>query len=224
MIRCLILEDEIAAQEVLQNYIDKTPFLSCNGIYESGLDVSTEVLNQTDVMFLDIQLPELNGLSFLKTIANPPKVIITTAHSVYAIEAFEEAVVDYLLKPFSFERFFKAVTRVRNQIQIEHKEIDKQLFLYANKTYYNINIDDILYLQAEVDYVKVVTTERAILILDSLRNWEEKLSIHNFIRTHRSFIINADKMDKIAGNQIFIADKTIPIGKVYRDDFFKRIG
>jgi len=223
MIKCLILEDEKSAQKVLKNYIKKTPFLECIGIYETGLNIPIAELQKTDVLFLDIQLPELNGLSFLKTISNPPKVIVTTAFPNYAIEAFEEAVVDYLLKPFSYERFFKAVTRVRNDAIHQNKEVDKNLFLYSDKTLYKINADDVLFLKAEVDYVNVVTEEKNILILDSLRNWKEKLQSFRFIQVHRSYIINIDKIKKVYGNQVFIDDKAIPIGKTYKEDFLKEI-
>lgn len=223
MMHCLILEDEKPAQEVLQSYINKTPFLDCIGIYENGLDITQAKLQQADILFLDIQLPELNGLSYLKTITNPPKVIVTTAYPNYAIEAFEEATTDYLLKPFSFERFFKAVNRVRNNVILQKKEIDKNLFLYSDKTLYNISIDDILFLKAEIDYVKVVSEEKSILILDSLRNWNEKLQNFRFIQIHRSFIINIDKITKIYGNQVFIGDKAIPIGKTYKELFMKKI-
>ncbi len=223
MIKCLILEDEKSAQKVLKNYIKKTPFLECIGIYETGLNIPIAELQKIDVLFLDIQLPELNGLSFLKTISNPPKVIVTTAFPNYAIEAFEEAVVDYLLKPFSYERFFKAVTRVRNDAIHQNKEVDKNLFLYSDKTLYKINADDVLFLKAEVDYVNVVTEEKNILILDSLRNWKEKLQSFKFIQVHRSYIINIDKIKKVYGNQVFIDDKAIPIGKTYKEDFLKEI-
>lgn len=223
MIHCLILEDEIAAQDVLQNYIAKTPFLTCLGVYESGVDITQEKLRQIDILFLDIQLPELNGLSFLKTLPDPPKVVVTTAYPNYAIEAFEEAVVDYLLKPFSFERFFKAVNRVRNDIVLQKREENKNLFLYSDKTLYNIHIDTILFLKAEIDYVKVVTEEKDILILDSLRNWNEKLQNFKFIQIHRSYIINMDKITKIFGNQVFIKERIIPISKTYKDAFLKKI-
>lgn len=223
MIKCLILEDEKSAQKVLKSYIEKTPFLECVGVYETGLNIPITELQKTDVLFLDIQLPELNGLSFLKTISNPPKVIVTTAFPNYAIEAFEEAVVDYLLKPFSYERFFKAVTRVRNDAIHQNKEVDKNLFLYSDKTLYKINADDVLFLKAEVDFVNVITEEKNILILDSLRNWNEKLQSFKFIQVHRSYIINIDKIKKIYGNQVFIGDKAIPIGKTYKDDFLKEI-
>lgn len=223
MITCLILEDEKAAQKVLKSYIEKTPFLECIGIYETGLEIQPSELKKVDVLFLDIQLPELNGLSFLKTITNPPKVIVTTAFQNYAIEAFEEAVVDYLLKPFSYERFFKAVTRVRNNAIVKSKEIDKNLFLYSDKTLYKINADDVLFLKAEADYVNVVTKAKNYLILDSLRNWNEKLQSFKFIQVHRSYIINIDKITKIYGNQVFIYQKAIPIGKTFKDEFLRVI-
>ncbi len=223
MIQCLIIEDELSAQEILQTYIDKTPFINCLGVYESGLDILPEQLLRADVLFLDIQLPELNGLSFLKTITNPPKVIVTTAFPDYAIEAFDEAVLDYLVKPFAYERFFKAVTRVRNQFMIQQKVKDKQLFLYADKTIYKINIDDILYIKAEVDYVNVVTEEREILILDSLKHWNEKLQGFSFIQIHRSYIININYIQKVYGNQVYITDTPLPIGKTYKTSFLKVI-
>jgi len=224
MIQCIILEDEQSAQEVLQGYIEKTPFLNCLGVYESGLDIRPEQLLKTDVLFLDIQLPEINGLSFLKTLENPPKVIVTTAYPDYAIEAFEEAVLDYLVKPFSYERFFKAVTRVRNQFLIAKKEKNKQLFLYADKTIYKINIEDILFLKAEVDYVKVFTRSKEVLILDSLKNWNEKLQGYSFIQIHRSYIININNITKVQGNLVYIHEKSIPIGKTYKDLFLSAIG
>ncbi|WP_109438177.1 LytTR family DNA-binding domain-containing protein [Aquimarina sp. AU119] len=223
MIHCLIIEDEHGAQEVLQNYIEKTPFVNCLGVYESGLDVPLQELDETDFLFLDIQLPELNGLSFLRTLSNPPKVIITTAYPDYAVEAFEEAVVDYLVKPFSYERFFKAVNRLQDIKALDNNENTKQLFIYADKAIYKVNIDDILFLKAEVDYVKVVTKDKSILILDSLRNWEEKLHNSNFVRIHRSYIINLDKIEKVLGNQVFVQDTVMPIGKTYKNDFLKRI-
>jgi len=150
-------------------------------------------------------------------------VIVTTAYSDYAVDAFEENVLDYLVKPFSYERFFKAITRARNLLQTEHKETDASLFLYADKTIYKIAIDDILYLKAEVDYVNVVTKEKAILILDSLRNWNEKLQNLRFMQIHRSYIINIDKIAKVYGNLVFIGNKEIPIGKTYKELFMKKI-
>lgn len=219
MIHCLILEDEIAAIEILQAYISKTPFLDCIGTYESGLDIPIEQLKRADLLFLDIQLPELNGLSFLKTLAHRPKVIVTSAYSDYALEAFEEAILDYLVKPFPYERFYKAVSRVRDVLLPLQKDKNQQVFLYADKTIYKTKIDAILFLKAEVDYVKVVTQEKQILILDSIHHWEEKLSGFNFIRTHRSYLINTNHIEKVSGNQVFIENNIIPIGRTYKERF-----
>ncbi|MGB5819902.1 MAG: LytTR family DNA-binding domain-containing protein [Saonia sp.] len=224
MINCIVVEDERAAQEVVQAYIAKTPFLNCLGVYESGLDIPMEILQRSDFLFLDIQLPELNGLAFLKTLPDPPKVIITTAFEQYAIAAFEEAAVDYLVKPFSYERFFKGITRMRNLLLAHRKEEEKQLFLYADKTIYKVERGDVLFLKAEVDYVKVFTEKKQILILDSLRNWEEKLEGHNFIRIHRSYLVNISKVDKISGNQLFIDAHCLPMGGTYKNQVLKVFG
>lgn len=221
MIRCLILEDEKSAVEILQNYIDKTPNIDCLGVYESGLDIPLEKLQQTDLLFLDIQLPEINGLAFIKTLHYCPKIIITSAYANYAIEAFDQAVDDYLVKPYSYERFYKAFTRVR--VSLNKKDQKKQLLLYADKTFYKTNIEDIIFLKAEVDYVKVVTVDNEILILDSLQHWEIKLSNWDFIRTHRSYIVNIDRIEKVSGNQIFMNDEVIPIGRTYKDGFLKTL-
>jgi len=223
MIHCLILEDEQPAQEVLLSYIQKTPFLKWKGTFESGLDIPPAELASIDLLFLDIQLSELNGLSFLKTLEQAPKVIVTTAYSNYAVEAFDIAVEDYLLKPFPYERFFKAVSRVRNRLETRGQFHQKNIFLYSNKTFYNIALQDILFLKAEVDYVKVVTEKDAILILDSLRNWKEKLPASQFSQVHRSFILNKNKITKVVGNQAFVKDQVIPIGKTFREDFLRWI-
>lgn len=223
MMQCIILEDEKSAREVLLSYVQKTPFIQCSGSYESGLDIPPKELQEVDILFLDIQLPEINGLNFLKTLRNPPKVICTTAYSNYAVAAFEEAVTDYLVKPFSYERFFKAVTRVREQLSHQKKEKNDRLFLYADKTMYSVVTNEILFIKAEVDYVKVVTQEQEILILDSLRNWKEKLQGLSFVQVHRSYIVNTKKIQKVYGNLIFLAAAEIPIGKTYKEAFFKAI-
>ena len=223
MIDCLIIEDEQPAQEILKSYIDKTPFLNCIGIYESGLDVPLAKIQQTQLLFLDIQLPELDGISYLKTISTPIQVIITSAYDTYTLEAFEAAVVDYLLKPYPFERFFKAVTRVYNAIAIHQENVERNFFIYADKTLYNIQVDDILYLKAEVDYVKVVTKDKNILVLDSLSNWKMKLQPFNFLQVHRSYIIHIDQITKVQGNQVFMEDEIIPIGKSFKEKFIDTI-
>ncbi|MEO0341752.1 MAG: LytTR family DNA-binding domain-containing protein [Bacteroidota bacterium] len=223
MIKCLIIEDETAAQRILQSYLVQTPFAKLINTYESGIDVSPHDLDDIDLIFLDIELPVLSGLAFLKSIQHPPKIIITTAYPYYAVKAFELEVLDYLLKPFAYERFFKAITRVRHQLLLEGNTQMEEIFLYADKSFHRVATQDILYLKAEVDYVKVVLKYQSILILDSLRNWEEKLKPLGFLRIHRSYIINPKQIDRVFGNQVYINGQTLPIGKVYREGFFKRI-
>lgn len=221
MIQCIILEDEKAAAELLNIYVDKTPFLNCLGSFESGLDIPVNVLDQADLLFLDIQLPEINGLSFLKTLKNPPLVVVTSAYPNYALEAFEEAVTDYLVKPFSYERFYKSISRIRDILN--KKSNQNQIFLYANKTLYKTNIDDILFLKAEIDYVNVFTKQQTILVTDSLHNLIEKINDVNILRTHRSYAVNFRMIDKIQGNQIFIKKHIIPIGKTFKKDVSNKI-
>jgi len=223
MLQCLVLEDEPSAVEIVEGYIEKTPFLNCLGSYESGMDVPLNQLRTADILFLDIQLPELNGLSFLKTLQSPPLVIVTTAYPNYAIEAFEEAVTDYLVKPFSYERFYKSVSRAQTILGNEKNAGKNQIFLYADKIMYKTQVDDILFLKAEIDYVNVVTEKRDVLVLDSLQNWVIKLVSFNFIRIHRSYIINMDKIEKVSGNQVFIGDNNIPIGRTYKQAFLEEL-
>ena len=224
MMKCIIIEDERPAQNLLMSYVNRTPFLQCIGVFESPMDISPIQLKEVSLIFLDIHLPELDGLSFLKSIPNPPKVIISTAYSEYAVEAFDIEVVDYLLKPFSFERYFKAVGRVGNSQEFQNRKPKKNIFIYADKTHYNIQLEDILFLKAEVDYVHIVTEYQKYLVLDSLRNWMTILEPLYFIQVHRSYIVSINKIVKIVGNQIYIIDQILPIGKTYKEGLLDRIG
>jgi len=219
VIKSIILEDEMSARDVLNSYIEKTTFIQCLGTYESGLDIPLELLSRADLLFLDIQLPEINGLSYLKTLAQPPQVIVTTAHPEHAIDAFEVAVVDYLLKPFSYDRFCRSINRIRGQQETKEKDTSVDFILYADKTKFKINSKDILYLKAEVDYVRVVTTKQQILILDSLHKWEDKLKDLPFCRSHRSFIVNVKHIDRVMGSQVMVQEILIPIGRTYKQEF-----
>lgn len=218
MINCLILEDEQSAQEVLKNYTTKVPYLNILGIFESGIDVPIALLRQTDLMFLDIQLPELTGMQYLKSLDAPPKVIITTAYPDYALAAFEVAVTDYLLKPFSFDRFLKAVNRVQETIPSPINS-PSTFFVYADKTTYKIKSSDILYFKAEVDYVNIKMKGQELLVLDSLRSWKEKLTNLNFLQIQRSYIVNMEKVKKVSGNQLFLENgQCLPIGLTYKKE------
>lgn len=224
MIECIILEDEKPAQKVLQGYIKNTPFLSLLGTYESGVHIPNDLLQKTDVLFLDVQLPKMSGLSYLKTLNHPPKVIITTAYPDYALDAFEEAVIDYLLKPFSYERFFKAIDRVRNIISTNNHNGSDKIFVYSDKTFYNLVINNILFIKSEVDYIDIVTESENYLILDSLKNWNEKLRNHNFVQPHRSYIVNINNIKKIQDNHIYFNNnRKVPIGSSFKKDLIRAV-
>lgn len=223
--KCIIIEDEIPAQNILLKYIEMTPGISCHDVFESTHNLSLSTLNEIDFIFLNIQLPEISGIEFLKNLDYKPNVIITTAYRNYAIEAFEEAVVDYLLKPFSYIRFKKAVFRVINHKYSASKtpNMNEEIFVYSNKTYYHIKKSNIIFFKAEVDYVNIILQNDKILINDSLSNWVKKLSMYGFVQVHRSFLVNINNIDKVSGNEIFIKNYRIPIGNSYKKYFLKII-
>ncbi|MEG0925066.1 LytR/AlgR family response regulator transcription factor [Chryseobacterium sp.] len=222
--KCIIIEDELPGIKLLKSYIDKTFFLECIGIFNSVSELPFGILDKTDFIFLDIQLPGINGLDFLKNIEKKPRVIITTAYRDYAIDAFDQGVVDYLLKPFSYERFLKSIYRLHGSIKFSDKEENKNdLFVYADKTFFNINKKDIFLIKAEVDYVKIFYENKNLLVQDSMNSWENKLKEDGFIRVHRSYLINLSKIIKIEGNLIYIKDQVIPVGKTYQSIFFDLI-
>lgn len=213
MINCIVLEDEKNAQNVIEHYIQKTNFIHCLGYFESGLDIPVATLQKADILFLDIELPELNGLDFLQTIENPPLIIVTTAYPNFAVAAFEMAVLDYLVKPFSYVRFIKAVNRGRHKLSNNFEEF---IFVYANKTTHKLKVSSILYIKSELDYVSIVTEKEQLLVLDSLNNWENKMKLHAFVRIHRSYIVNKKRVDKISANKVILNKIEIPVGATYK--------
>ncbi len=218
MLKCIIIEDEKNAQQVLVHYISKKTTITCLGIYETGLDIPSNILNKIDFIFLDIELPELNGLEFLKTLNNPPKVIVTTAYPNFAVDAFEQAVIDYLVKPFSYERFIIAVDRIKINKETNHKEY---ILVYADKTTHKVKVNDILYIKSELDYISIITITDKILLLGSLTNWLKKMSDFSFARVHRSYIVNTNRIKKIKPNLVEIENIQIPIGSVYKKNFIE---
>lgn len=226
MIKYMIVDDENAAHDIIENYAKNLPNLdlkkSCYNAFEA-----IEYLNkhQVDLIFLDINMPKLSGFEFLKTLANPPKVIVTTAYSEFALEGYELSVSDYLLKPFSISRFISAINKVSESIsQNVSREPIKEvvipssssIFLKDNKKHYKVKLEDILFAEAYGNYVKVYFADQVITTHQTLANFEAVLSENQFIRTHKSYIISIDKIELIEGNRIFIKDHKIPIGKMYK--------
>ncbi|MBD2769484.1 response regulator transcription factor [Hymenobacter sp. BT664] len=229
--RCFIVEDELPAQRVLQKYLALIPGTEVVGTYQSAIEASAALQStHVDTLFLDIRLPLLSGTDFLKTLVNSakPNVIITTAYPEYAVEGFELDVVDYLVKPFSFERFLKAINKVRSfaatpgPVQLP-SAVGPALFVNADKTLHKVLLVDILYLESVKDYVRIVLPEQKIMFLDNLKSWEEKLPAQQFARIHKSYIVNLDKIRKVHGNIVALPHAELPIGRTYRDDFFRRL-
>ena len=228
-IKCLIVDDEPLAREGIAEYVKQLDFLELSGVCDSAVSAIKFLKEiQVDLIFLDIQMPVLTGLDFVKTFTNLPKIIFTTAHANYALQGFELNVVDYLLKPISFERFLKAVNKVADTQKISEtakEETDNFIFVKTDKKFIKINFDDIYFIEGVKDYVKIHTTTEKHLVLINIKNILLNLSETKFIRVHKSFIVPINKITTIEGNIIKIAGNEIPIGKEYKeqvDDFIRK--
>ncbi len=222
-INCIIIDDEPSSQAVLKAFIKDVSFLklvaTCNNALEANELLRTDTSIQ--LLFLDINMPKLTGLEFYKSLQYPPDVIFTTAYSQYAVEGFEVNAIDYLLKPFSFERFLSAVNKVAAK-HANTKETDKHLIFKANKVLYKVVPDDILYIEAFGDYVKIHKQDSNIITHSTFAKILDILP-SQFVRCHKSFAVNLKKMNSLAGNTITIGDKTVPIGQTYKSDFLKSL-
>ncbi|NJB86148.1 DNA-binding LytR/AlgR family response regulator [Lewinella marina] len=223
---CLIVEDQPPAQRILKKYITDYGSLDLRATYPDALQAADHLRRESiDLMFLDINLPKLSGLDFLKSLPHPPAVILTTAYSEFALEGYELDVVDYLLKPFSFQRFVKAVNKVPTQRPAAPTaEHPVDIFIKSGHEHVRINLQEVLYLQAGADYTELVTAQKKHLSTDSLRAWLDRLDGQQFLQVHKSFVVNLHHVERVIGNEIFLPDHlTIPIGRTYKDDFLERL-
>ena len=221
-IKCIIVEDEPLAVKVLSDYIEQVPFLDLQGSFRDAI-LATDYLHHHDVdlIFLDIHLPKLKGMAFLKTLTHPPAVIITTAYHQYAIEGFTLNVTDYLLKPFEFDRFLIAVNKVKKaQTEkpepVESREKD-HLFLNVQKKKVKILFSDIVYIESQREYIKIVTSKKEYLSKMSTNEIEDLLPAHLFKRIHRSYIVSVNKIESYTADTVEVNGISIPIGRGYRD-------
>ncbi|MCX6216856.1 LytTR family DNA-binding domain-containing protein [Spirosoma sp.] len=247
--RCLIVDDEPLAHAILSDYIQKVPFLELVGATTSPIDALTQVQRGTvDLVFLDIQMPELTGMQFLKLVERAVgesrcRVILTTAYSTYALEGYEHNVVDYLLKPISFERFYKAVQKLFPPVKAEKTDLTPAAAVHDSvftaippeattkdfifvKTEYRlqrVDLSEILYCEGLKDYVSIYTPTERILTLQTMKSLDEKLPVNQFARVHKSYIVALNRIESIERNRIFIQKAVIPIGDTYRDSFYKLI-
>ena len=221
-IKCIIIEDEPLAVKVLTDYILQVPFLELQGTFKDAI-LATDYLrdNSIDLIFLDIHLPKLKGMAFLKTLSQPPAIIITTAYHQYAVEGFDLNVTDYLLKPFEFERFLIAVNKVKTatgeqQKQKESEETKDFIFLNVQKKKVKILFSEIVYIESQREYIKIVTTKKEYISKISTNEIEALLPSNLFKRIHRSFIISISKIESYTAETVEVNGITIPIGRGYR--------
>lgn len=230
---CIAIDDEPLALNLIEDFVKKIPFLnfikSCKNAFEA-IDILQK--EKIDLVFLDINMPEISGIDMMKSVEVKPLVIFTTAYSEYAVQGFELNAVDYLVKPFLFERFFKAVNKAYELYNLknnpikhskEEKPVDDFIFVKADYSSVKIYLKDILYIEGLKDYVKIFEKDKKTLTLITMKKIEEKLPSSHFIRVHRSFIVAIDKIESIQRNRIIINGKWIPIGNSYKKDFYERI-
>lgn len=222
-IRCIVVEDEPLATKILTDYISQVPFLQLQGTFKDAI-LATEFLQDhtVDLIFLDIHLPKLKGMAFLKTLPNPPAVIITTAYHQYAVEGFALNVTDYLLKPFEFERFLVAVNKVKKaqketMPQSESRDRKDYLFVNVQKKKVKILFADIVYIESQREYIRIVTTKGEALSKMSTHEIEELLPPDQFKRIHRSFIISVSKINSYTAEEVDVNGVLLPIGRGYRE-------
>ncbi|MCF8302153.1 MAG: LytTR family DNA-binding domain-containing protein [Bacteroidales bacterium] len=222
---CIIVEDEPVSQDLLEQYIKDTPNLkllaTCNNAFEAR-DVLLE--QKPDLMFLDINMPKLSGMSFFKSLTKPPMVIFTTAYPEYAIESYEVNAVDYLMKPFSFHRFLMAVDKAFERTKKTNgiKNEESYVMLKADKKVYKVPVKQITHLEAMGDYVKVHYDNTYILVHDTLQHLLEEIQSGDLVRVHRSWVVSITHIKYIEGNQVTINKQEIPVGKSYREEFLKK--
>ena len=220
----LIIDDEPIAHRIIEGYCVELPHLEKVGNAYNAFEASVIVTKQkVDLVFLDLNMPKMTGFEWLKTLSQPPKIIVTTAYKEYALEGYELDIVDYLLKPFSFPRFLKAVNKAHTPESIPTKETlsndssqNSRFFLKGDKKHHHVNTQDILFIEAYGNYSKIYLKDEVILSHEKISNLESLLSQENFLRIHKSFIVAIDKIKLIQGNQVFLQDQKIPIGQTYR--------
>jgi DNA-binding LytR/AlgR family response regulator len=234
MMNCVIIDDEPLAREGLASYVREVDFLSLTGTCENPLELIKLLDRQAiDLMFLDIQMPKMNGIDFLKIMQKPPMVIITTAYPSYALEGFQLNVLDYLLKPITFDRFFKSANKAKDYHRLLNNSAqpgtakteanENYFFIKCGNKYEKIYFDEILYVEGMQNYVTIFTTKGKYITLLNLKGLEQNLDSKLFIRVHKSYIVSTGKIDGIEGNDIFIGLHRIPISRNYREQVIQQV-
>ncbi|MGZ2371911.1 LytR/AlgR family response regulator transcription factor [Ancylomarina sp. YFZ004] len=229
-INCLIVEDEPLSQEILESYIANCQELKLCGTCKDAMRANAILHRENiDLIFLDINMPIINGIEWLKSLDQGPEVIFTTAYPEHAVEGFDLNALDYLLKPFSFNRFLKAVNKFlvlkKNEEvnPIGNSDTSKTIWVKSNKKSYPIKLSELAYIESDGDYLKLFLGEKPIIIHETLKNFISKLPNKVFMKIHRSFVININKVEYLEGNQVCLASKLIPVAASYREEFYEAI-
>jgi DNA-binding LytR/AlgR family response regulator len=220
--KCIVVDDEMLQQEILKDYIAEIEWLELSALFGNGFEVIDYLKREkVDLIFLDINIPGVNGVELVKRLINPPAVIFTTAYPEYAVEGFNLDVVDYLLKPISFGRFSKAIEKYQNTLSQIKSETNDALLVKSGKKEYRIKTQSIVYLESMGDYIRLVTETQGIITHGTLSHFEGLLPTGQFCRIHKSFIINLEKIDYFEGNCISAGGKKFSLGKLFRDGFLE---
>lgn len=221
-IKCLIVDDEPLAISLLESYVQKIPFFELVFSTENPI-LALEFMqnNEADLVFLDIQMPELTGINFMKINGDKQKYVLTTAYSEYAMDGYEHNVIDYLLKPISFDRFQKSALKAKERFSFSD-EVDSHFFVKSSGQQHRINFHDILYIESIKDYVNIRTADEEYIVLDTLKSMENQLS-EKFVRIHKSFIVNVDKIKSIGGKKVILPELEIPVGDSYRVNLLEKL-
>lgn len=223
-IKCIIVDDEPLAVSLLGSYVEKIPFLELVFSAENPIEALEFIQkNDADLVFLDIQMPELTGINFMKIVGDKMKYILTTAYAEYALEGYEHNVVDYLLKPISFERFSKSIMKAQERFPIVEANETGHFFVKSSGQQHRINFDEILYVESIKDYVNIKTETQEYIVLDTLKSLENQLP-SNFTRIHKSFILNLDKVKSLSSKKvILISEHEISVGEMYKSNLLEKL-
>lgn len=222
---CIIIEDEPAAQSILEHYIELCPGLISVGTFRDVFSAQAFLDNTNiDLMFLDINLPEMSGVSFLRSLVHPPLVIFTTAYPQYAVDGFDLEAVDFLLKPFSFERFCKAVNKAKDRFNANPtKPVNGKITVKSDRRIYQINMGDILFVESCGDYVTIHCTDKKLVVHGTMKSWDEKLQSSSFLKVHRTIIVNLQKIDHIEGNQVHLGTHKLPLAEPFKSQLLEKM-
>lgn len=229
MIRCIAIDDEPLALDLVEDFVEKIPFLELVQSFSSALSALEPLQKENiDLLFLDIQMPDISGLQFIKSLENPPRVIFTTAYANHAVEGFNVDAVDYLLKPFTFERFLKAANKAQQHISADLANpgtIPTSSYMFVKSGYDMVKVafESVYYIQGLKDYVKIHTGDKTVIALLSMKSLEDTLPAQ-FFRVHRSYIINFDHLESVSRRSLSVAKTEIPLGDMYRDSFMAKLG